>query len=264
MHKAVLAALEIRDEAGIICGLGRGELEARVLQGERARAAAPPDVSSQLRLTAQAEADALQQSADCEAQHDHSGATGASALATQLAAERQRLGADNARYEQWSADTRATRDAAGKATAELQRRGHARPGSEPHLRPEDEPQLIAGWSRQPEADAEALRCPDASEHQATSDAEESRASQRIADMNPRSAPPKAEPQMSPENEPEQDDRARLDKLLARADQAAQGIAAQQAERHERSEYAARMELQAQTQAEAEQQAEARDEVELEL
>ena len=62
MRKAVLAALEIRDEADIIRGLDRGELEARALHGQRARAAAPPDVSSQLRLTAQAEADAHQAS----------------------------------------------------------------------------------------------------------------------------------------------------------------------------------------------------------
>jgi hypothetical protein len=68
-----------------------------------------------------------------------------------------------------------------------------------------------------------------------------------------------------ENEPEPDDRAaRLDELLARASQAVQRIAAQQAEPHASSEYAARMELQAQTRAEAGLQAEARDELELEL
>ena len=164
MRKTVLAALEIRDEADIIRGLDRSELEARALQGERARAAAPPDVSSQLRLTAQAEADALRQSADAEAWHDHSSA----ASATALAAERQRLEAVNARYEQWSADTHATRDTAGKAAAELQRRGHAQPGSEPHPQPEDEAQLTAGWWQQLAADAEAMNCADTSEHQAAS------------------------------------------------------------------------------------------------
>jgi hypothetical protein len=123
---------------------------------------------------------------------------------------------------------------------------------------------MAGWWQQLEADAEAVNCADASEHRAVGDAGESRASQRIADMNPPSAP-KPEPRTSPANEPEQDDRtARLDELLARADLAAQRIAAQQAERHASSEYAARMELEAQTQAEAGQQAEARGEVELEL
>lgn len=123
---------------------------------------------------------------------------------------------------------------------------------------------MAGWRQQFAADAEAVNCADASEHQAVDDAEESRTSQGVADMNPPSAP-KPEPRTSPENEPEQDDRvARLDKLLARADQAAQRIAAQQAERQANSEYAARTELEAQTQAEAGQQAGARDEVELEL
>ena len=188
MRKAVFAALEIRDEADIIRGLDRGELEARALQGQRARAAAPPDVSSQLRLTAQAEADALQQSADAEARHDHTAAASATALAAQLAAERQRLEANNARYEQWSADTHATRDAAGKATAELQRRGHAQPDGEPHPQPEDEPQQMAGWWQQLEADAEALNCADASEHQAASDTGEPWPSQRVPDMTRRPLP----------------------------------------------------------------------------
>ena len=164
MRKAVFAALEIRDEADIIRGLDRGELEARALQGQRARAAAPPDVSSQLRLTAQAEADAHQQAADARTQHDHTGAASATALAAQLAAERQRLEAGNARYEQWSADTRATRDAAGKATAELQRRGHAQP-SEPSQ--PKRPQTMVAAAR---GGCRGRELRDASEHQAASDA----------------------------------------------------------------------------------------------
>ena len=131
MRKAVFAALEIRDEADILGGLDRGELEARALQGQRAQAAAPPNVSSQLRLTAQAEADTHQQAADAQTQHDHPGAASAAALAAQLAAERERLEAANARYEKWSVDTHGIRDTAGKAAAELQRRGHAQPESEP-------------------------------------------------------------------------------------------------------------------------------------
>ena len=167
MRKAVLAALEIRDEADILRGLDRGELEARALQGQRARAAAPLYVSRQLRLTAQAEADAHQQAADAYAQQNRAGAASATALAAQLATARQRLEADNARYEQWSADTRATRDKADKATAELRRRGHVQPeGPVPQL--EDEPQLTTGWRQQLEADAEAVKCADANKHQATS------------------------------------------------------------------------------------------------
>jgi hypothetical protein len=57
MRRAVFAALEIRHEADIIRGLDRGELEARALHGQRTRAASPPDVSRQLRLTALAEVD---------------------------------------------------------------------------------------------------------------------------------------------------------------------------------------------------------------
>src|SRR5262249_11340644 len=83
MRKAVFTALEIRDEADIIRGLDRGELEARALQGERARAAAPPDVSSQLRLTAQAEADAHRQAVGAQTQHDYTAAVSAAALAAQ-------------------------------------------------------------------------------------------------------------------------------------------------------------------------------------
>ena len=263
MRKAVLTALEIRDEADIIRGLDRGELEARALQGERARAAAPPDVSSQLRLTAQAETDARRQAADARAQHDHTGAASATALAARLAAERQLLEAGNARYEQWSADTRATRDAAGEAAAELQRRGHAQPDGEPHPQPEGQPQLMARW-QQHEADAEAVKCADANEHQGASNTGDPRPTQRVPDMNPPSAS-KPEPRTSPEHDPGQSDRAaRLDELLARADQAARRIATQQAERQASIEYATRMELEAQTQAEAGQQAQARDEAELEL
>ena len=165
MRKAVLAALEIRDETDIVRGLDRGELEARALQGQLVRVAAPPDVSRQLRLTAQAEADARRQSADAHVQHDHVGAASADALAVQLATGRQRLEAADARYEQWSADTHAIRHAAGKATAELQRRGHAQSDDEPRPQPEDQPQLTAGWWPQFQADAEAIERAIARQHQ---------------------------------------------------------------------------------------------------
>ena len=264
MRKVVLAALEISDEADIIGYLDRGELEARALHGQRARAAAPPDVSSQLRLTAQAEADAHQEAAEAHALHDQPGAASATALAVQLAAERQHLEADNTRYEQWSADTRTTRDAAGKAAAELQRRGYAQPDAEPHRQPEDERQLTAGWSQRLEADAQALNGAAVNEHQAASNAGDLRPSQRIPHMNrPVSSEPK--PRTGPKREPAQQLRAAwLNELLARVAEAAQRMATQQAERQASSEYAARMEVEAQAQAEARQQAQARDEVELEL
>ena len=265
MRKAVFAALEIRDEADIIGGLDRGELEARALHGQRARAVVPPDVSSQLRLIAQAEADAFQQSADARTPHDHTGAASATALAAQLAAERQRLEAHNARYEQWSADTRAARDMAGKATAELQRRGQPHPEREPHAQPGDEPQTTAGWWRQFQADAEAAERAIARQHPAAIAVGQPWPPQGTPEPDLGSAPKASPKDQSVPAQPTQDDRtARLDELLARADQAAQRIAAQQAERQASGEYAARLEREAQAQPEADKQAEAREGAEIEM
>ena len=110
MRKTVFTVLEIRDEADIIRGLDLDGLEARALHGQQAHTAAPPDVSRQLRLTAKAEADAHRQAADAQTRHDHTGSASAKALAAQLTIEHQRLEASNILYEQWSTDTRATRD----------------------------------------------------------------------------------------------------------------------------------------------------------
>jgi hypothetical protein len=123
MRLAAIRALEIRDEADIIRDMTHGELEAGTLEAERAQASAPPDVSRQLRLTAQAEADAWQQSADAALHRDETQAANAQALADRIAAERQQLEAVNARYEQWSAATASIRETAAKARAELKRRG---------------------------------------------------------------------------------------------------------------------------------------------
>ena len=142
MRTAVLAALEIRDEADILRGLNRGELEARTRQAERARASAPPDVSRQLRLTAQAEADAWQQSADAATRHDQAGAANAAILAGQLTAGRRELEAGNACYEKWSAATASTRETAAKAQAELERRGITAAADGPDGRPTPDHQAI--------------------------------------------------------------------------------------------------------------------------
>ena len=80
LRQGAIRALEIRDETEITRGMTQGELEARILDGDRALASAPPDVSGELRLTALAESDAWQQSADAEIRHDpaaSAGATGA-------------------------------------------------------------------------------------------------------------------------------------------------------------------------------------------
>jgi hypothetical protein len=265
MRQATITALEIRDEAAILRGLDRGELEAQVLAGERAQAGAPPDESRALRLTAQAEADALQQSADAEVQHDQTGAASAKALAQQLAAERQRLEADNARYEMWSADTGDVREAAGRASAELQRRGHARLEEEPQPQANEEPRTIAGWWREFEADLQAVERALARQHQAAIDAGEPGPPQRAPELDA-GPTPKASPEdePAPEQPPQQNRTTRIDELLARAGQAAQRLAVQQAEQQASSEYAARIEREAQAEPEAGHQAEAGGQAEIEM
>ena len=127
MRLATMKAVAIREN--VYAAMTRGELEARILDGDRAQAAAPAEVSGQLRITAQAEADAWRQSADAAAARDQPAAVNAQALARQLAAEKTRLEAMNAIYEAWSSRTSTTREAAAQAKAELGRRGHARADS---------------------------------------------------------------------------------------------------------------------------------------
>jgi hypothetical protein len=64
MRLATIKALEIAVDP--MESMTRSELEAMVLDGERAQDWAPPEVTSQLRLTSQAEADAWRQSAPAE------------------------------------------------------------------------------------------------------------------------------------------------------------------------------------------------------
>jgi len=264
LRAATTRALEIRDEAVILRGMTRGELEAQVLDGDRAQASAPPDVSSQLRLTAHAEADALAQAADSQARHDQAAAANARALALQMTADRERLEVGNARYEHWAADTHARRDTAGKAQAELQRRGQAQPQPEQQAQSTDQPQTMTGWWQQFEADIEAVERAIARQHQAAIDADDPWPPQHVPEPDPPSAP-RMDPEPSPQDEPAHDDRAaRLDDLLARADQAAQRLAAEQAVRQAESQYAARIEREAQAEPEAAQHAEPRDQAEIEL
>ena len=291
--------------------MSRGELEARVLEGERAQAAAPQDVSGQLRLTAQAEADAWQQSADAEVQHDTAGAAGAGTLASQMATEKTRLEAANAQYEHWSANTAGTREAAGKAQAELARRGQAA-GAEPQPdepqqttagwwaelerdleaadralaaehaqaeaegrpwppRPEPQPEPVPEpWSRQLDADIEGLERALEREHQAALDAGEpwppkpgpgAAAPEREPDPDAVPAPrPSPEPGTGHDGQA-----ARLDDLQARAGQAAERLAAENAGREARAEYAVRIEQEAQLAGlSAGPQAEAEEDAEIEL
>ena len=282
--------LEIAGEHAEIRAVSRGELEAQVLQGECAQATAPPDTSSQLRLTSQAEADAWQQAADAETDHDEAKAENARALAAALAAETGLLETVNARYEAWSVRTARTREIAGKAKAELQRRER---GSSARTAPE--PRDMTAWWREFQAHADAADRAIEREHQATvcdgrpwppkrkpeagHEGPDASASER--DPQPeQSCPGTARAQADHEldaSEPEtpapeapksglaDDGRAaRLDELRARADEAVRRIDAQRAELKASIEHSARIEREAQSQQEAGRQAEPPYEIEMEL
>jgi CheY-like chemotaxis protein len=249
MRQATIGALEITENPyrAMTCG----QLEAKVAEGDRAQTLAPPDVSGQLRLTAQAEADAWQQSADAEVRHDQAEAASAKALAGQLGAEKARLEAIHADYERWSGKTRKARAVAGKAEAELQRRG---------MQPQEPEQSLAEWNQQFENDLAAVDRAITREHQAALDAGQPWPPEQ-------KTPEPSEPE--PHEEPASDvgrpgnRAARLDELQARADKAAQRIATDEAEQQASAEYVARIERQAQAEPQPDWSAE-RDEAEMEL
>ena len=269
LRQTAIRALEIRDETEIVRRMTHGELEARILDADRAQASAPPDVSRELRLTAQAEADAWQQSADAEIRGDQAGWAGAAALARHMAAQREQLEAANARYETWTADTSSRREAGGKAKAELERRELAQQtAGQRQPEPEDGPQTMVEWWRQLEADLAAVDRAIKREHQAA-----------IAAGKPwppeRNPQPEAEPASEPENSPgadqeadgqsgPDDQAARLDRLLGQATEAAQRFTAEEAARKARAEYAARLEREAHAEPEHIVRAQASYEAEIEL
>ena len=294
LRRTAIRALEIRDETETVRRMTQGQLEARILAGDRVLASAPPDVSRELRLAAQAEADACQQSADTKIRHDPAGSADAKTLARHMAAQREQLEAANARYEKWAADTGSRRDAAGKARAELERRGLAQQtAGRRQAESEDEPQTVVEWWRQLETDLAAVDRAIEREHQAaiaagqpwppqrTAQAETTHAEaaaviarpQRdgyLPEPNPDPEAPTCEPAaantgaLAPRHEPG-DRPARLDALQARADEAVHRIAAGNAAREARAQHTARLEREAHAQAEpaAERQVEALDGIEIE-
>jgi TrwC relaxase/AAA domain-containing protein len=289
LRKDTFRALEIADEQAELRALSRGELEAQVLEGGRAQATCPQDTSSQLRLTAQAEADAWRQSAEAEAEHDQIRADKARSLATALAGETSRLEAANARYEQWSIRTAGAREIAGKANAELHRRGqHPRAGGAPG------PQNTADWWREFQADADAADRTIEREHKVdydgqpwqpepTSEAghdgphaaargrypemEQARpgTTEAQTELEPDPSEPKIPVPKATEPGPADDGRAaRLDELQAHADEATRRIDARRAALDASSEHTARIERQARAEPEAARQAEMSYEMEIEL
>jgi len=290
LRKDTFRALEIADEHAEMRAMSRGELEARVIEGVRAQATAPRATSGQLRMTARAEADAWQQAADAEAEHDQVRAENARSLATALAAQASRLEAANARYEQWSARTASTREIAGKARAELQRRGQHPPAGRA-----TEPRGMADWWQGFQADADAVDRAIGREHQAAVDdgrpwpperrreagyegrhAAAPRRDSQLEQSPLGAAGPQTDPgpgtsepeTPSPEaTEPGLADdgrAARLDELQARTDETARRIDAQRAELDASSEHAARIQREAQAEPGTDRQAETPHDMEMEL
>jgi hypothetical protein len=295
LRQAAIRALEIRDETEIIRRMTPGELEAQILDGDRALASAPPDVSRELRLTTQAETDAWRQSADAQTSYDLAGSADATALARQLAARREQLEAAHARYETWAAGTSSRREAAGKASAELGRRQLAQHTTgQSQAGPEADQQTLMQWWRQFETHLAAVDRALEREQQAaiaagqpwpprrTAQAETTRTEAAAVitrpqrdgyrlEPNPGLEAPASEPAAAntgapaPGHKPS-DQPGRLDVLQARAAQAVHRIAADGATREARAHYTARREREARAHAEpaAGRQAEPSDGIEIEL
>ena len=245
-------------------------------------------MSSQLRLTSQAEADAWQQLAEATVEHDQEQAENAKSLAAVLAAQRSRLEAANARFEEWSARTASTRDIAGKAKSELQRLGQQSPaGGSPG------PPSKVTWWREFQADADAVDRAIEREHQtavsggqpwppgqkpeAGHEEPDACAPGQLQLEQPRpgtlGSRPEPEPEASGPGIPppeaarpvSADDRyARLDELQTRANHAARRIEAQRAEFDASSQHTARAEREVQAEPAADQQAEPPYDMEIEL
>jgi conjugative relaxase-like TrwC/TraI family protein len=269
LRQAAIRALEMRDETEITRRMTQGELEARVLDGDRAQAIAPPDASGDLRLTAQAEADAWQQSADAEIRHQEAASAEARALARHLAAQREQLEAANARYEKWATNTSGKRETAGKARAELERRGLAQQAAE-QRKPETErePQTMVEWWRRLESDLASVDRAIQREHQAATAVGKLWPPKRTTQHKPGLA---LEPENSPGSDPEtsghpdpDDQTARLDELLTQATAAAERFTEEKADRQARAEYAARLEREAYAEPERALQPGASYEAEIEL
>ena len=154
MRQDAIRALQIRDEQADLAGLDRGQLEAKAIAGARAHAAAPRDVSAELRGAAQLETDLRVQGAEALARGEDAAVY--DLAADQMAADRSELEAANADYEAWSDSTAQTREIAEKAQRELERRGYQvpewAPENESPERQADEPE---GQVDAPEVEADA-------------------------------------------------------------------------------------------------------------
>ncbi len=119
LRQDAIRALEIPDDEALIQAASNGELEARVLRGQQAHAAAP-EPAHELRSISLAEAEVKIRAAN----HDVEKATRmeATSLVDILSGQRAELETVQAEYERWSAETAQDRESASQAKAELDRR----------------------------------------------------------------------------------------------------------------------------------------------
>lgn len=126
---ASIRALELPDNAAMLKAMGRGDLEARVREYERAQALAPADVRADIDRTDAALLDAAEQAKTARAAGNEAMVRRTADIAKGLAERRERLRVAEAARQEWAEATAAQADAAEQAQAELRRRGPARPGA---------------------------------------------------------------------------------------------------------------------------------------
>ncbi len=99
---ASVRELELPDEAALMRAMGRGELEARVAEYERTRAAAPADVSRRLDAVSQVLLSAQQQAQAARLTGNADMEVSAQALDGDLAGEQSTLQVKQAVREEWA------------------------------------------------------------------------------------------------------------------------------------------------------------------
>ena len=248
---ASVRALELENDEALAAAQSRGELEATRATYERARAAAPVDVSrdleslSRTKLAAEAQAEQARTAGDIDLE------ASAVALADELAAARDTLNVKQAARSEWAEAHQAQKEAALAAKAELARRGQL---DEPEAKANEpdvdakvdeplpehiDPELAAQWKAEQTARIEANRQAERekwAERIPVTDAEVEAAQQRDAELaEPESGTrgPDTEPAAEVPVTAEAEAESLLDQIRADADKAERAAAALEALEMER-------------------------------
>ena len=123
---ASVRALQLPDDAAMVKAMGRGELEARVREYARAEAAAPADLSKEIRHSDGARDYTARQAEAARGAGNETLARSAAALADAIAAEGEQMRIAQAARDEWAEATAPKAEAADAARAELGTRGTPR------------------------------------------------------------------------------------------------------------------------------------------